>query len=238
MADNFIEISKGIENLDRVIVRTLIKSAIDSNLSIFQGKMIDIGCGKMPYKKYILENSQLKHYDGLDIASAIVYDIQVRPDYEWDGVTMPFGNELYDCAVATEVLEHCPDPEIILKETYRILKPGGKMFFTVPFLWNLHETPQDQYRYTPFSLKRHFENSGFHVLEMKATGGWHASLAMMLGLWVRRSPMSKRRKNFLSYFIRPIMFMLFKKDKKDVIKFTEGQMITGLYGVIQKPLAS
>ena len=237
MADNFIEISKGIDNLDRAIVRTMIKSAIDSNMNSFKGKMIDVGCGKMPYKNYILKNSSLKEYVGLDIESAFVYDNQVRPDHVWDGASMPFENELFDSAIATEVLEHCPDPEVILKETYRILKPGGTLFFTVPFLWNLHETPYDQYRYTPFSLKRHFENSGFHVLEMKATGGWHASLGMMLGLWVRRSPMSKRRKKILSYLLRPIIFGLFKKDKKDVVKFSEGQMITGLYGVVQKPNA-
>jgi len=89
-------------------------------------------------------------------------------------------------SIATEVFEHCPDPEIVMKEIWRVLKLGGILFFTVPFLWNLHETPYDEYRYTPFALKRHLTQSGFTEIEIKAMGGWDAALAQMLGLWVRR----------------------------------------------------
>jgi len=73
-----------------------------------------------------------------------------------------------------------------MKEIWRVLKPGGILFFTVPFLWNLHEIPYDEYRYTPFALKRHLTQSGFNEIEIKAMGGWDAALAQMLGLWVRR----------------------------------------------------
>ena len=41
---------------------------------------------------------------------------------------MPFEDESYDCAFGTEVLEHCPNPEIVMKEVFRVLKPGGVFF--------------------------------------------------------------------------------------------------------------
>lgn len=231
---NFTEIEFTVENLDRYYIRTSIFNAIKDTLPQFKQSLLDIGCGKMPYKNYILENSEVINYIGLDIENALEYDNLVKPDFVWDGRNMPFQDNSYDCAFGTEVLEHCPEPEVVLKEIYRILKPEGIFFFTVPFLWNLHEVPHDEYRYTPFSLKRHLENSGFRNIEIKATGGWHAAMAQMLGLWIRRSPLSKRNRKILSFFLKPIISFLIKNDKRTNVQFVEGQMITGLYGTAKK----
>ena len=233
-SDNFINIESKTSNLDRFYVRTSILNALKINLPKFENNLLDIGCGKMPYKEYILENSNVKRYIGLDIESALKYDSIIKPDYTWNGISMPFENNSFECAFGTEVLEHCPDPEIILKETYRVLKREGLFFFTVPFLWNLHEVPHDEYRYTPFSLKRHLENSGFKDIEIEALGGWHASMAQMLGLWVRRSPMNSKMKGILSLMLKPVIHFLIKKDKNIKVNFIEGQMITGLYGTAKK----
>lgn len=232
--DYFTNIPFSTENLDRYYIRTSIFNALTSNLSKFRGEILDIGCGKMPYKEYILENSQVIKYVGLDIENALEYDSDIKPDYSWNGVVMPFENDSFDCAFGTEVLEHCPVPEIVLKEVFRVLKPDGFFFFTVPFLWNLHEVPHDEYRYTPFSLQRHLENSGFSNIEIKALGGWHASMAQMLGLWVRRSPMNSKKRTILSFLLKPVIRVLIKKDSKMNTRFIEGQMITGLYGTAKK----
>ena len=232
--NQFININFEAKNLDRYLIRTSIFNAIVETLPNFSGDLLDIGCGKMPYKNYILENSNVKKYIGLDIENALEYDATVKPDFTWNGKTMPFENNHFDCAFGTEVLEHCPEPEIVLKEVFRVLKPDGVFFFTVPFLWNLHEVPHDAYRYTPFSLERHLKNSGFRNIEIKATGGWHASMAQMLGLWVRRSPMSSTKRNYLSMLLKPIIGYLIKKDQTNKVIFTEGQMITGLYGIAKK----
>lgn len=233
---NFTEINLDTENLDIFFIRQSILKALKSSLSNLNGTLLDIGCGKMPYKHYILEHSDVSTYIGLDIETAKVYDKKVKPDFTWDGITMPFRDASFDCAFGTEVLEHCPQPEVVLKEVYRILKPSGVFFFTVPFLWNLHEVPHDEYRYTPFSLERHLRNSGFTEIELKATGGWHAAMAQMLGLWVRRSPMSRRKRDYLSKILKPIMNYLIKLDKTETVQFKNGQMITGLYGLVRKQL--
>lgn len=232
--DDFLNISFCVQNLDRYYIRTSILNALTSNLSKLDGNLLDIGCGKMPYKEYILKNSSVINYVGLDIENALSYDLTVKPDFTWDGVSMPFKDSSFDSAFGTEVLEHCPYPETVLKEVYRVLKQEGVFFFTVPFLWNLHEVPHDEYRYTPFSLQRHLENVGFKDIEMKALGGWHASMAQMLGLWVRRSPMNPTKRKVLSFLLKPVINLLVKKDKKVNVNFIEGQMITGLYGIAKK----
>ncbi|MDC0297308.1 class I SAM-dependent methyltransferase, partial [Crocinitomicaceae bacterium] len=171
---------------------------------------------------------------GLDIENALVYESQITPDVYWDGVKMPFEDSTFDSCMATEVLEHCPNPEIVLKEVSRVLKPEGTLFFTVPFIWNLHEAPHDEYRYTPFALKRHLLNSGFKDVQIKSSGGWHSSLAMMLGLWVRRSPMGSFKRKILSRLIKPIMKTLLKRDIGIHSNFKEGQMIPNLFGTAKK----
>jgi ubiquinone/menaquinone biosynthesis C-methylase UbiE len=234
MPDNFIEIPFTIENLDRYYVRASIKKAMESKLSLLTGSLLDIGCGKMPYKEFILKNSPVEKYTGLDIENAKIYDTNVKPDFTWDGIKMPFENNSFHTTFATEVLEHCPDPKIILNEVYRVMRNEGCFFFTVPFLWPLHEVPNDEYRYTPFALERLLQDSGFRSIEIKATGGWHASMAQMLGLWVRRAPMSEKKRSMLSKILKPVIKKLIHSDKYSSIDFKEGQMITGLYGIAYK----
>ncbi len=232
--DNFLKIPFSKENLDRYIIRSGILKAINLFLPDFKGNLLDIGCGKLPYKNYILQNSEVTKYVGLDIENALEYDASVKPDFTWDGIKMPFEDGQFEIAFGTEVLEHCPRPEIILGEVNRVLKPGGVFFFTVPFLWPLHEVPHDEYRYTPFALKRLLEETGFVNIEINATGGWHASMAQMLGLWVRRAPIGNRKRKWLSTMLRPIIKYLIKIDQYDKISFHESQMITGLYGIAKK----
>lgn len=233
--DNFINIPFSKDNLDRVVIRNGIINAIKSSIGLFKGELLDIGCGKMPYKNYMLANAAINNYVGLDIETAIEYDAAVKPDFTWDGKMMPFENQQYETVFATEVLEHCPRPEIVLKEVHRVLKTGGVFFFTVPFLWPLHEVPHDAYRYTPYTMQRLLDEAGFVNINITASGAWNASMAQMLGLWVRRSPMGPNKRKLLSFIIKPMMKYLLKKDNYFTKDFYEGQMITGLYGTAIKP---
>ena len=233
-SNEFINIPVDLSNLDRYYIRTSIYQSIKENLSHLRGNLLDIGCGKMPYKDFILKKSNVHKYIGLDIENALKYDANIKSDFTWDGIKMPFEDGQFETAFGTEVLEHCPRPEIILGEVNRVLKPGGVFFFTVPFLWPLHEVPHDEYRYTPFALKRLLEETGFVNIDIKATGGWHASMAQMLGLWVRRAPIGNRKRKWLSTMLRPVIKYLIKIDQYSNKSFHEGQMITGLYGIAKK----
>ncbi|MGB0975236.1 MAG: class I SAM-dependent methyltransferase [Flavobacteriaceae bacterium] len=234
MTDGFINIEYTSKNMDRYLVRTSIKKAMLLASTKFKGQLLDIGCGKMPYKSLLYNNASIDSYTGLDIDTALQYDEKIDADVVWDGTKMPFDDAQFNCAMATEVLEHCPDPELVLKETYRVLKNDGVLFFTVPYLWPLHETPNDQYRYTPFALRRHLEQSGFKHVDISALGGWHAAMAQMLGLWLRRSPMSSRKRHYLSKLMFPVYKYLIRKDNAENVEFVDGQMITGLFGFAYK----
>jgi len=189
----------------------------------------------MPYRDYILTNSPVTSYVGLDIDGAILYDDKIKADVRWDGSTIPLPDNSFDCAMATEVLEHCPYPEKTLREVLRVLKPGGVLLITVPFIWCLHEIPHDEYRYTPFSLRRHLEASGFKVDYIRATGGWHASMATMLGAWVRGAPMKSFNRKFLLCICLPIVKYLTYLDGKYCWSFDQQIMFLGLVALVRKP---
>ncbi len=232
-ANGFTNLDLTPHNLDVYHIRTAIFARLKSQLSALSGRLLDVGCGQMPYRRHILENSPVTEYTGLDIVSDLPYRGAVVPDCIWDGTRIPFGDCSFDCSIATEVLEHCPSPEIIISEVYRVLRAGGIFFFTVPFLWPLHEAPYDQYRYTPFALERVLSNAGFTSVNIQAHGGWDASLAQMLGLWVRRRGMPRVLCLLFSVWAYPFVWALARLDRVPE-SFSEGMMVTGLSGTAVK----
>lgn len=200
----------------------------------FHGKLIDIGCGEMPYKGLVMDNSRVTEYIGVDIQNE-TYQQFVKPDVFWDGRHIPLANDTTDCAMLIEVLEHVPKPDLVLMEINRVMKRGGVCLITIPFLWTLHDVPNDEYRYTPFALRRLAEQSNFEVLKMESFGGWHASMATMIALYCRRGLTRHRFQSILSKILFPVVRYLMKKDLHfPKGRFYEGQMITGIWCLLKK----
>jgi SAM-dependent methyltransferase len=229
--DEFLEPRCSPSTLDIYTNRLEIVQALREQLPHFTGTVLDMGCGYMPYKPLLLAPpSRAEKYIGLDLQD----NLYQKPDLEWDGRTIPLAEASIDCVMATEVFEHCPDVEAVLREVFRVLKPGGLLFLTVPFLWPLHNVPYDEYRYTPFALERHLRNAAFTEVHLKALGGWDASLAQMLGLWVRRRPFAPWKRALLSGIAWPIVRLLTRRDDPPR-NLRDSCMITGLAGTATKP---
>jgi SAM-dependent methyltransferase len=214
--------------LDSFGNRRLLLRALKGSLANFRGRLLDVGCGHQPYRSLLLSPpSRATDYIGLDLPD----NLYQLPDLAWDGHRIPLQNASVDSALLTEVLEHCPDPEAVLGEIARVLKPGGFMFLTVPFIWPLHTVPHDEFRYTPFALHRLLERAGFQNPVIEATGGRHAVLALTLGLWVRRRPLTSRlhvvTRAVLSILLWPVIWLLLKIDWRPQ-EFEESTMIVGL----------
>jgi SAM-dependent methyltransferase len=236
--DLFLAPHRSAENCDIFWIRQSILRALNWAMKSFAGTLLDIGSGTMPYRSFILENSNVTRYIGLDLPKG-KYAAQVHPDLAWDGLSIPLDEAAVECVMATEVLEHCPDPGAVLKEIQRVLKPGGPFFFTVPFIWPLHDMPQDEFRYTPFSLQRLLKDARFDDINIYATGGWDASLAQMVGLWLRRSPMSETERAAFTRILYPLYESLLQREEcAGKLAFADmannSVMITGLCGMAHK----
>ncbi|RII29514.1 MAG: hypothetical protein CXR30_11530 [Geobacter sp.] len=230
----FTDPSLSVETMDIFWIRKSILAALRSYLAGCRGILLDVGCGEMPYKQLIASYPGITRYIGLDIENPH-YQANSKPDLFWDGTSIPLPENSVDCAIATELFEHIPNLEATLTEIKRVLKPGGQLFFTVPFLWPLHDMPRDEYRYTPFALKRIFLNTGYAEIDIAALGGWDASLAQMIGLWLRRRPMSSDERTGFQQFLLPFYQELLRFEHasgqlsfEDMSK--QSSMITGLSG--------
>ncbi|BCO35718.1 class I SAM-dependent methyltransferase [Mycobacterium heckeshornense] len=49
-----------------------------------------------------------------------------------DALALPYSDGTFDCVIASEILEHVPADEVVIKELTRVLKVGGTMAVTVP----------------------------------------------------------------------------------------------------------
>lgn len=147
------------------------------------GRILDAGCGQGPYRP--VAESVADSYESLDVERKLddqtfVGDIQSMPEVE---------SERYDTVICSEVLEHVPRPSDALSEVQRILKPGGILILTVPFLARLHDEPHDFYRYTQHGLRYLLEANGFNVLSLDRVGslfsfaGHQISTALLGGTW-------------------------------------------------------
>jgi len=128
------------------------------------GCVLDVGCGKKPYESLF----SCDEYVGLEVDTPENRERKVA-DLFYDGGRFPVQNASFDCVVCNQVFEHVFNPGDFLSEISRVLKPGGGLLMTVPFVWDEHEQPYDYARYSSFGLKFVVEKHGFKVVDQRKT---------------------------------------------------------------------
>lgn len=76
--------------------------------------------------------------------------------------------EKFDLILCTNVLEHIFDSKTAIKNLNYLLKEKGHLVVSVPFIYPLHDEPNDFWRFTEHALKKLF--SDFKILTFKKTG--------------------------------------------------------------------
>ncbi|MEP6945848.1 MAG: class I SAM-dependent methyltransferase [Acidobacteriota bacterium] len=232
--NEFIEVPMRPGTMFYYVPRTGILRAVSESADVFHGVVLDVGCGFMPYREIVESNPKVTKYVGMDLEGSELYG-RVEPDLIWNGTTIPMPDGSVDCIMATEFLEHHSDPAQVLAEFYRVLAPGGSLFATVPFIWNLHEIPHDEYRYTPFSLSRIIGDAGFSAVTVRGLGGWNASMAQMIGLWITFAGMPPLVRTILRITLFPVFAALVRTDRRpESFDDKQNSMFTGLSVTAEK----
>jgi SAM-dependent methyltransferase len=130
------------------LARRRLWSAMKANAGALQGRLLDVGCGTQPYRRLFA----VSQYVGLDIDSPVTRRLGVA-DLLYDGQRFPLEDASVDSVLCNQVLEHVFNPDQFLGEIRRVLRPGGKLLLTVPFVWDEHEQPWDYARYSSFGLR-------------------------------------------------------------------------------------
>jgi len=121
--------------------------------------VIDAGCGRQPWKKYV--QSLGAEYIGLDIKESISIGyappetLQIDEDGNW-----PVENGIADIVLSTQVLEHVENPTKYLAEAHRVLSVGGRLVLSTHGNYAFHGG-KDYWRWTHQGIEQLLETNNF-----------------------------------------------------------------------------
>ena len=139
--------------------------------------VLDAGAGECIYRPLF----EGRRYVAIDRGVGDVKWDYAKLDAVAELERIPLKSGLVDLVLCTETLEHLPRPGRVLAELCRVLKPGGTIALSVPFLHPVHQAPHDYFRFTPYGLSHLFQEAGFKKVEVTAAGGYFTFLRQQLG---------------------------------------------------------
>ena len=109
---------------------------------MFKGKtVLDVGCGAAGKTLFYASRGVEKIY-GIEIleryrdeANNLAHRLELSHLFEFvcaDATELPFEDNSIDTVIMNDAFEHIPDPEKALKEAFRVLKPGGRVYINFP----------------------------------------------------------------------------------------------------------
>jgi SAM-dependent methyltransferase len=140
-------------------------------------RVLDIGCGNKPYEDFFAGCQ----YTGVDITPT-----GALPDIIGDSMALPIKDSLADIVFTSQVIEHVPDPFSMIRECFRILKPGGILILTGPFYGPLHEEPYDFFRFTKYGLEHLMQMAGFAHYIIRPDGGDWGQIFLSINLKINK----------------------------------------------------
>lgn len=129
--------------------------------------VIDVGSGPERLGKEFI-NVDIFPFPEVDIVS--------------NATTLPFKNDSVDAAVSESLFEHVPNAQLVASEMIRVIKPGGYIYVSVPFMHPYHASPDDFNRWTISGLKHMF--SDLEIVEAGVRSGPWSTLLMFLAYWL------------------------------------------------------
>lgn len=151
--------------------------------------MLDVGSGPERFDKQFI-NLDVFPFPEVDIVA--------------DAASLPFKNESVDVLVSESLLEHVPNPNKVAEEMTRVLKRGGLIYISAPFIHPYHASPDDFNRWSISGLKALYPE--LDIIESGVRSGPWSAFLMFFVYWlgVIFSLGYKKAAPFLTHF-----FMLF-----------------------------
>ena len=200
-------------------------------------RVLDLGCGRGRHLHALYWHDVPLDVVGIDLSHGEVkaaFDgfFQLPPPEPFselrsattsaaDAARLPFKNQSFDRIICSEVLEHVPDPDLVLAEIERILKPGGLFIASVPrywpekICWNLSEaypnTPGGHVRiFKPKQLKKAVKSYGFSFLSRHWAHALHSPYWwLQCALWEKKetSKLVRLYRKFLEWdlLVKPVL---------------------------------
>ena len=133
------------------------------------GDVIEIG----GYDSFFRQRYKNGRYQNLDIVASPDIDIVSNAEDMKEVASDALGG-----VICISVLEHTMNPEKVISEIYRCLKPGGKAFISSPWLFEGHMEPDDYHRFSHHTYQKFF--SDFEMLDVDYTNSYFGLIAHIM----------------------------------------------------------
>ena len=137
--------------------------------------ILDVGAGACPYRELIARVWNIDRYLAVDLDPTDTTEVVA------DARRLPVASNSVDMVVSFDVIQHIPFADVAVSEMYRILKPGGILIISFPFMYSECDF-RDFYRWTIDGMTLELERRNFSVLWSRRRGGTMYMLGSML-LW-------------------------------------------------------
>jgi len=130
--------------------------------------VLDVGCGNDVYTEIFPNRTTFDCAPRPGVRVDIVgdaHDMRQIPDAS------------YGVVLCSEVLEHLHTPSQAIREFLRVLKPGGLLLLTTRFVYPLHDTPGDYYRFTRYGLQHLLQV--FDIIEFREEASTMETFAVL-----------------------------------------------------------
>jgi len=170
-------------------------------------KILDLGSGTRRLAPYII-NLDLYTLPNVDVVG--------------NGCILPFKNESFNAVIVTAVLEHTPQPAMVVNEILRVLRTGGYVYAEAPFIQAYHPDLEDYSRFTLTGINYLFRNfekleSGICVGPTSALCGiFQVYISVLIDIPLLRS-IIYHAVGWLCFFIKYLDIWLALKKKSHVI---------------------
>ncbi len=141
-------------------------------------RVLDAGAGSGQYRRFF-DHCDYKSQDfGQELGTIGNY---TELDYECDITEIPAEDGSFDAILCTEVIEHVPQPERVITEFARLLRPGGTLILSAPLGAFLHQEPYHFYGgFTPHWYEKYLKENGFTIESIEPNGGFFRLLGQEL----------------------------------------------------------
>ena len=153
-------------------------------------KILDIGSGGSSYDRFFPNRI------------ALDLDPKRKPDIVGDALNLPFKDDEIESILSVDVFEHLKDPFKAISEMKRVLKKGGEIVFVTRFIFPIHDSPNDFWRFTKYGLHELFKD--FEIVEFQSETVNFSTIAILL-----------QRIGYQTKFVfnKPMKFLVFLSAK-------------------------
>ena len=204
--------------------RKKIDSDLFKSLKYFRGHILDIGGGHE-------RGSFQKEFRNSDWIIADI-DEKFKPDVVCNVENLPFKDREFDCIKATELFGYVEKPEEGLRECNRVLRKGGYLILSMPYISPFDNSQHDSQRFTEYKLRKILAENDFKITKLEYQGYFFTVWAEITRNWIHHMFFPLRYFGYL--FIFPLLDLLVAYESRNIPKNKFWKRFTSGFFVVAK----